>query len=179
MTDKQSTKQFTRAVKYELRKRERRKKKAFKKMFKKYRKSFIKMAKEVTPYQYDDGFEMWIEHLRFMRDYYKLGYNVIAMERNKEDPVKYKDMPTRFESLDMALKEYDAIEGCEDKYIVYHFDDVKDDSFWNKFTKDDNDICEYKLGDFKTSYNAYLKERKVHEKNFKKIVEKYINEWWD
>lgn len=153
--------------------------KAYNKMWKTHKKNLIKLAKEASPYQADDGIQLFIEQLRFMKDFYELGYNVWAMERKDEDPVQYKDMPTRYESLKQALDEYDAIDGCEDKYIVYHFDDVKDDDFWHKFTKDDSEVCEYKLGDFKTSYDAYLKERKIHEENFKKIVEKYIDEWWD
>lgn len=155
-------------------------KKEYKKMWKAHKKELIKLAKKATPFQAEDGFEMWIEHLRFMRDYYKIGYNVWAMERKEEDPVEYKDVPTRFESLDQALKEYNAIEECEDNYIVYHYEggiangkgivvDGKQQDWWT----------EYKLGDYKTSYNAYAKERKQHETKFKRLVEKYFNEWSD
>lgn len=166
------------------------KKKAYKKLWKNYKKNIIKLAKKSTPYQYEDGLEMFIENLRFMYEYYKLGYNVWAMERKDEDPKQYKDVPTRAEILKQILDEYDAWQNCDDKYRVVHWEGGKANGKGDKFTtinpktgetkEEQSDWwIEYKLGDPKATIEASAKEQEQHRKAFFELYTKYMYELWD
>lgn len=81
-----------------MRKEERLKRKQYLKTCKKYRKQVKRLCKEYAPYDYFVGdllniqIDHWIE-------YYSLGYNVWALERD--------DMPTRLEIATTLRKLYD------------------------------------------------------------------------
>ena len=73
------------------------------KMLKTYRKSLKKIAKECRPWDYVWSIDFLIEHLKFMRDYYTLGENIMGME-DKE--WKSEEKYTRLEMINQILAAY-------------------------------------------------------------------------
>ena len=165
------------------------KRKAYNKLWKEHKKNLKRIAKKATPYQFDDGLQLFVEFIRFQYDYYSLGYNVWAMERVDEDPVRYKDVPKRAESLKQALDEYEAWQNCEDKYYIYHetggIENGKG-SVWTILNKDGTERqeqqdhwIEHLLPDPDENRKACEKETEEHKKKFFDLVQQWMDEWWD
>lgn len=161
-------------------------------MMAKYKKSLTKINKDasVCPWEWSYGLDYFVEFLRFMQEYYKLGVNVWAMERKDEDPKRYKNVPTRYESLTQALAYYDKWQGLEDEYItvVHHPETYKShDNDNGTVTVDDFGFhCEYKFGPknntrkaMKITYKKLHKEQEKYKKLFVNYVAKHMHEWWD
>lgn len=73
------------------------------KMLKTYRKSLKKIAKECRPWDYGWSIDFLIEHLKFMRDYYALGENIIGMEDKEWKP---EEKYTCLEMINQILAAY-------------------------------------------------------------------------
>ena len=56
--------------------------KKYRKMIKKNRKKIMLLAKDAStkPFDYELGLKMFVAYLEFMKDYYKLGAHVVAIE---------------------------------------------------------------------------------------------------
>ena len=134
-------------------------------MMKTHQKELKTLAKNADPFDYNDGLRLFIEHLRWMKDYYALGENVWAMEEEGE--------PTRLESLTEALRHYDAWQNAEDKYIkVVELDhDAENGKFSYRF--------EYLLGDREETYKAMNAEQEQERALFFSTLAQYLESWWD
>ena len=55
-------------------------KKQYKKDIKRHRKELVNIAKNTFPWEYADSFDFIVEHLKMMKDYYDVGYNVWGEE---------------------------------------------------------------------------------------------------
>ena len=95
-----------------------RQKQAYKRLMRDHRRNMKKLAKECHPFDWGCGLEMFIEHLWWMRDYYKNGYNVWAAEDNTWDK---SNPPTRLESLNMALQLYNKWQNLDDEFYYYAY----------------------------------------------------------
>lgn len=157
----------------------------YKAMMAKYKKSLSDINKDAStcPWEYGFGLDYFVEFLRFMQDYYKLGVNVWGMERKDENPKKYKNYPTRYESISKALKYYDKWQNLEDEYVkvVEHPETYKTHNNGDgTVTIDDLGYhCEYKYGSMMKTYRKLHKEQEKYKKLFVKTIMKYMHEWWD
>jgi len=151
----------------------------------KYKKSLTKINKSAYsgPWEWSWGLDYFVEFLRFMQEYYKLGINVWAMERRDEDPKKYKNYPTRYESISKALEYYDKWQNLEEEYIavIDHPETYKSHDNGNgTVTIDDLGFhCEYKYGSAKRTYKKLHKDQEKYKKLFFKTVMRFMEEWWD
>ncbi len=165
-------------------------KKPYQKMMRKYKKKFKKLAKDVSPWDYGFGLELFIEHLRFMRDYYHLGYNVWAEEEENE--------LTREEMLNLILKEYDAWMTCDEKYLQSvctndpNWEDKKCELISQGYYEDDNktrlkqfqspryEIIFFRLyKDNEENMKKLQEEYAYHRTQFFALLGKYIEKIWD
>jgi len=159
----------------------------YQEMMTKYKKSLGKIHKSAStcPWEPDFAIEYFVECLRFMQAYYKLGVNVWAMERKDEDPKRYKNVPTRYESLTQALAYYDKWQGLEDEYIQVELPENLKDLFSEP---DETGCCRYqsenvkityKYGSAKKTYKKLHKAEEKYKKLFVNYVAKHMYEWWD
>ena len=101
----------------------------------------MKQAKKAStdPFDYGVGLELFVKHLRFMRDYYELGENVWALED--------KDI-TRLEMLNQILAEYNGWDTVMD-----YFAETK----WTAKTAEEfNKINEHLKKQFFLLLNKYI-----------------------
>lgn len=155
--------------------------KAYRAMMDKNNNAIQKIAKATTPWDWSYGLDFLVAHLRWMRDYYKLGENVHAQEDKEwKKGVKY----TRLEAIELTLKYYDMWQTVEDRYIqivdhpeTYHSTQNEDGTV----TVDDLGYhCVYKCGNnMKRTYKAIAKEEKKWQKKFYKMLMNHLQEWWD
>jgi len=161
-------------------------------MMTEYKKSLGKINKDgcSSPWEWSYGLDYLVEFLRFMKDYYTLGVNVWAMERKDEDPKKYKNAPTRLQTLTKTLEYYDKWQNLEDEYItvVEHPETFKEhDNGDGTVTIDDFGFhCEYKYGPknnrrkaMKITYKKLYKAQQKYKKLFFMSLFEHIEEWWD
>ena len=154
-------------------------------MLVKYKKSLTKINKDASasPWEWSCGLNYLVEFLRFMKDYYALGVNVWSMERKDEDPKRYKNSPTRLDTLTKTLEYYDKWQGLEDEYIkvVDHTETYKEHSNGDgTVTIDDLGChCEYLYGSMKKTYEKLAKEQEKYKKLFFMSLAEHIEEWWD
>ena len=154
-------------------------------MMAKYKKSLGAINKDASkcPWEWSFGLDYFVEFLRFMQEYYKLGVNVWAMERKDEDPKRYKNVPTRYESISKALEYYDKWQGLEDEYVkvVDHPETKKShENDDGTITIDDLGFhCVYKYGSMKRTYKKLHKAQEKYKRLFVKTVLEHIEEWWD
>lgn len=143
-----------------------------------------------SPWEWSWGLDYFVEFLRFMRDYYKLGENVLAMERRDEDPKRYKNVPSRLESLEKTLYYYDKWQNLEKDYIkiVKHPETyrTRDNGDGTVTIQDMGFHCEYKYGPrnnkrkaMKITYKKLNKDQAKYKKKFYKMLMKYLEDWWD
>ena len=166
--------------------------KEYQAMMAKYKKSLSQIHKDGCgcPSEWSYGLDYLVEFLRFMKDYYVLGINVWAMERKDEDPKRYKNVPTRLETLTKTLEYYDKWQGLEDEYIkvIDHPETYKShENEDGTITVDEFGFhCEYKFGPknntrkaMKITYKKLAKAQKKYKKLFFKSLAEHIEEWWD
>ena len=154
-------------------------------MLAKYKKSLTNINKDAcrSPWEWSWGLDYLVEFLRFMKDYYALGINVWAMERRDEDPKRYKNVPTRLETLTKTLEYYDKWQGLEEEYIkvIDHHETYKEhDNGDGTVTIDDLGYhCEYKYGSVKKTYKKLAKAQEKYKKLFFMSLAEHMEEWWD
>lgn len=141
--------------------------KEYKSMNGRYKQQLKNLVNQTTPFEYGWGLEIFVKFLYWMRDYYQLGENVIALEDNEWDEKK-KNRPSRLESLNMVLKEYEAWQTCIDKY--YQFEHTKDYKQVRHHTYYENKELNEKL---------CIQEYNMHRNKFFKLIGEYIEDWWD
>ena len=143
-----------------------------------------------SPWEWSWGLDYFVEFLRFMRNYYKLGENVWAMERRDEDPKRYKNVPSRLESLEKTLYYYDKWQNLAEDYIkvVNHPETYRthDNGDGTVTIQDMGFHCEYKYGPHnnkkkaaKITYKRLSKDQAKYKKKFYKMLMKYLEDWWD
>lgn len=134
----------------------------YKEMVKSHKEKIMSAAKQASiyPFDYAFGLNMFVEYLRFMKDYYELGENVYG-----EDNTKL----TRLESLTYVLKLYDEWATFSNKYEV---ETEQPSAIGNWFVCETTTKCRLGLVEFN-------KEYKGARDRFFKAVSKYIEEWWD
>lgn len=164
------------------------KKQSYKKMMRRYKKLFKKYAKEICPYDYRFGTEPFIDFLRWMQEYYELGYNVWAMERKDEDQATYKDALTRAESLKQTIYYYDRMDNCHDDYfkVVFEEEEMKRlvKMGWTLQPRTNTDFLtnSYFLTLYPTHKQCSDECNKAYgewKHKFFESLERYISEWWD
>ena len=143
------------------------------------------------PWEWSFGFDYLVEFIKSMRDYYERGENVWAIEYRDEDPKKYKNVPTRLETLNQTLDYYEKWISAEERYIrvVEHPETYKsqDNGDGTVTILDHGFHCEYLCGKkFKTGrkamkrcYKDLRKEQKKYKHLFFKMLEDHMEEWWD
>ena len=137
--------------------------KEYKNMCKKYSKDIMKDAKLASkdPFDWFPGLKVFVDHLYFMREYYRLGENVWAQED--------ENAPTREQCLNMILAEYEDWQHCEDKYYeVVYKEDSKAFAVYSKVSESREET-----GDL------FLKEYNYHRKRFFELLSDYIEFLWD
>lgn len=129
------------------------------------------IADEAGPWEWEYGLDLFVEHLRWMKDYYTINENVWCEDHN------------RLETITKALEYYDKWQSVEDEYItvVDHPETYK--------TTDNGDgtvtvnsfgfHCEYKCGSMKRTYRKIAKLQKKYKKLFFKTVLENMESWWD
>ena len=164
-------------------------KKKYKKMMKKYRKNLYKINKSTSrcPWSSGAGLEYFVEYLRFMREYYEIGYNVWAYDNCECEEFECPDHPTRLQSLNMVLAAYEEWEACEDKYFKWVPDDPKNPYKMETKKTEDGYLevtdwgghIEGLLSDREENLKAYDKEYKRLKKQFFELVAEYFEDWSD
>jgi len=158
-----------------------------------HRKELTEIVENAGPWEWSYGLDAFVEHLKWMRDYYKLGENVWAAEMRDEDPKRYKNYPTRLETLEKTLNYYDKWQNLEDEYVqvVEHGPMKWEDNQDGTSTLVDSGVTiTYKFGPKGKSqrarrramlitYKKLHKAERKYKKLFFKAVEKYLESWWD
>ena len=172
---------------------DRQKRLAYNKMMRKYKKLLIKHAKESQPWDYSFGFDILVEFLRWMHEYYKLGYNVYALDITDPKEPRHTEK-TREESLRETLMWYNRWNNVDDDYIkivhtpeeLSHYlnlgfhlrEDASDD-----FVIDSSHKVHYYYltlyEDHDKNSEELVKARELYKHNFFSCLEKYLSEWWD
>ena len=134
------------------------KEKAYQKMIKKNRKKIMRLAKDAStkPFDYELGLKMFVAYLEFMKDYYKLGAHVVAMELENSRP--------RLEGITDALE-------C---YELWH--DV-DDQITSKYFTDHNEPLDGKT--YEEAQIGLDMELEYYKKRFFDILKDELETWWD
>jgi len=144
-----------------------------------HRKEWSEIAANAGPWEWSYGLDALVEHLKWMRDYYKLGENVWGQENKEWDKkVKY----TRLETLEKTLYYYDRWMNLEDEYVqVVETGEFKShDNGDGTFTIDDLGFtCIYKYKSMKKTYKKLHKAEQKYKKLFYKMLYKYMESWWD
>lgn len=169
------------------------KKKDYKRMMKHYKKLLKKNVKDAAPWDWGFGLEMFVDFLRWMQEYYELGYNVWAMESKDEDPVNFKDAPTRAESLKQTIYYYDKWHNCfEDYYKIaytekelkhylrlgFHLVPEKNDNIEQQIRKSGSwSLTLYE--DSTENVKECNKACEYYKHKFFECLETYLEEWWD
>lgn len=129
--------------------------KQYHKMMKKYSKEAKEIGKNCVPWDWCNSAEFLINHLKWMKEYYTLGENVVAMEDKEwNSNEKY----TRLEMIDQILNAYNAVEN-------YKFD-WKD---WNTLTSEQREKR-------KENENQRYYDLRHH---FYCLLEQYLCKLWD
>jgi len=164
--------------------------KEYNKMFKHYKNIIMKDAKQAAsdPFDYGPGLQLFIDHLYFMRDYYRNGENVWACE--------IEGVPSREQCLNMILSEYEAWIGNSDKYtkvILMNEPNAKEEiakwvslGYSADYKSSENSpelfkvvVFLHKYGDYKENQQNEVKEYLHHKKRFFELLCEYIDTLWD
>ena len=153
-------------------------------MMKKHRDIILKDAKSASedPFDWAIGLRVFVDHLYFMRDYYELGENVVALDEEGK--------PTRWQYLNLILAEYEEWVTCEDKYFKVIFKDDKEaEEKLQKllkqgyYLKEQNDASPsifnhcyflYKNKDWHENITLNNKEYDLHRKKFFELLGEYL-----
>ena len=154
--------------------------KAYKKMMKEHRKALKDYTKTCFPWN-QQGLDLLITYLEWVRAYYENGENVQAMENFEWDSEAIK--LSRLEMVTEILDEYNEWQNCEDKYftVIYHPETYKTHSNGDgTVTIDDLGFhVEYSLGDHDLTNKAFIDEYNFHKHKFFELLEKYLEELSD
>ena len=121
-----------------------------------------------------------------MRDYYKLGYNVMAMEDCDAFP-EDASKPTRLQSLNMAIQLYNKWQDCDHEYFILVDNDLvktMQESGYH-YTKDGNrelhpdQTYMFKGKTFSEAVSAFNVEYKRRKAEFFEYLCEHLEEWWD
>lgn len=160
------------------------KQREYRKMMRKYKRAMRKSARECAPWDYSFGLDGFIIFLTWMRDYYKLGVNVMALD----EPVTEKEKEnfiTRLQGLNMALQLYDMWQTADDKFFAYVTEDkVKEytDKGWfcsGQSVNEPEIYCLRKYESFSQTakeFNEYYTKCRM---DFFTWVGEHISQWWD
>lgn len=156
-------------------------------MMQKHQVEWKRIAEDAGPWEWSWGLDALIEHIRWMRDYYKLGENVWGQEDKEwKKEVKY----TRLETLEKAIYYYDKWMNIEEEYIQV----VEKPGTYTEHDNGDGTVtidnlgfdCIYKYGPrnnkrkaMKITYRKLHKAEQKYKKLFFKTVYKYMESWWD
>lgn len=148
-------------------------------MMKAHHERWAEIAENARPWEWSYGLDALVEHLRWMRDCYKLGENVWGQEDKEwKKGVKY----TRLETLEKTLYYYDRWMNIENEYIqVVEIGKFKShDNGDGTSTIDDLGFkCVYKYKSMKKTYKKLHKVEQKYKKLFYKMLYKYMESWWD
>lgn len=153
---------------------ERKKRKEYRKMCREHKKAIMDQAKlaATDPFDGEVGLYVLIEHLKFMRDYYKLGYNVVGSEAYGRH--------SRLEWIEKALSEYslayDENDIVSNKYFYLDsniYDETGKLKFPENYGKPRNDMTYENAARL---YNAAIDN---HKHEFFKILAEEMDNWWD
>lgn len=155
------------------------KEKEYRKMVNKNRKAIVKNAKETAPWDYGWLLESIILNLKYMKEYYELGVHVMALEDCDVDITK-KDELTRAEMCKQILDAYNAWQGCEDKYYIYHETGGRENGRGTLINGERSDYwIEYLIKDPDKNREAFNKEYKETKHKFFELLEDYLEKLWD
>jgi len=161
------------------------KKQKYNKMCREYRKKLVQIGKDAGPWDYCFGLEFLIEHLRFMRDYYALGYNVWGEEDKKPEN-------DRLTLASKMVAEYEASEELpsEEVLSVAQSLGIKVPADFKYISKDNIQISIvaylekhrelFPNKDMNKDFVLAIYEREQqHLKNFWKLVQNKLQYLWD
>ena len=153
-----------------LTKEEKEKRAQYHKMWKIHKKNILALAKKAAndPFDGEMGLYVMVEHLKFMKDYYQIGYNVWAAEA--------EGIPTRLQSLTAALEEYDLAYDEDDCLSLKYFKKKEYDNGW--ILPDYQQPLDPNLS-FKEAWDKMNEEMMDHRKKFFVLLRKYMPTWWD
>jgi len=143
----------------------------YKKLMKKHKKelNFLNNRVNSNPWEFSFIINYLVETLKFMQDYYELGYNIWQSEESLNEIKK---------TLKDTIKAYEDWDNYEAEY--YHLNE--DDVFI--VTLDDKKKCytiDYKYPELYTvdSIQQFSKEYNKKRDTFFKLLSKNIEKWWD
>jgi len=146
-----------------------------------HHKEWMEIAENAGPWEWSYGLDAFIEHLKWMRDYYKLGENVWAAEENEDK--RYKKVPTRLQTIEKTLYYYDKWQNAENDFIkiVEHPETYKsrEEPDGTIVIEDLGYHWEYKYKSIKRTYKKIAKVQNKNKKLFYKMLYKYMESWWD
>ena len=166
-------------------------KRQYKRMMRKYKKELKKILKEIGPWEWGYITDYIITVIKWMRDYYKLGYNVMAMEDCDAFP-EDAGKPTRLQSLNMAIQLYNRWQNVHDDYykIAYTEEELKHYLDLGFYLVNKTDGVEKQLNTkgwySLTLYEDRSKNAEECNKAYKQCkhdffdyLEEHLEEWWD
>lgn len=168
------------------------KRKEYQKMMRSYRKLLRKDVKDSAPWEWSFGLSLFIDFLKWMHAYYKLGYNVWALDvTDPKEPIHTEK--TREDSLKETIMWYDRWMNVDEDFIkiVYTKEDLQhylDLGFHLRKESCDSgedavqQVNHYYLTlyeDNNKNTEELIKATKECKHKFFECLEKYIEEWWD
>ena len=162
-------------------------KREYKRINTKARKKLKQIIKDTHPAESGYVLDMMIVMLTWMRDYYKNGYNVWGMEQCEEDPIAFHNVPTRLQTLNMAIQLYDKWQDCENEYFILVDNDLvetmQESGYYYKGdgARDlhPDKTFMFKGEDFSVAVKEFNVEYKKRRDEFFKYLGEHIEEWWD
>lgn len=169
---------------------DKKKKKQYKRMMRRYRKLLKKDARHSRPWDWSFGIDALINFLRWMHDYYKLGYNVWAIDVIDSNEAIHTEK-TREDSLKETIYWYDRWMNVDDDFIkIAHTKEELKHYLDLGFHLQEHDEVDKSLKHMRlyylTLYEDYSKNcdelQKAYDSckhKFFECIEKYLEEWWD
>lgn len=136
------------------------KKREFKKLLKYNRRHLVRLAKKATPWDYESCLKSLIGHLIFMKEYYRLGYNI------------YCEDDERYDTICKAIDEFNMWSNCDRKY--YLEDGIYEDGEFKGLPK-----FKPLFEDEEENSRALENEKLSHWNNFWTIIKTEMQYWWD
>ena len=168
------------------------KKKEYNNIMKRYKKLFKKTAKDMRPWDWSFGLDAFVDFLKWMYEYYKLGYNVWALDVTDPNEGIHTEK-TRADSLKETLMYYDRWQTCCDDYykiakseeeikhyekLGFHVVSPKDDAIEQSMRKTGRTTL-ILYPDSKENVEKCDEAYRDYKHKFFECLEKYIEEWWD
>lgn len=152
----------------------------YRSMMAKHRKAITEVAKRASrcPWDYGPGIDMLVHHLRFMKDYYDLGVNVIADDSPCDDHPSDRPNKTRSEMLGEILHEYDEWMSCEDKYWWGETEFPGEDDDGHSDIQD-RYVMHTKYEDPQRNMEEFVRECDAHRHAFFDLLAQYVEYLWD